>query len=582
MPIKVAKTSGFCYGVRRAMELALKASHKHRFRQVFTWGPLVHNRQAVDLLQARNIIPAEDMEVIQGGVVLIRAHGVGLAIRNELEKHAGAVIDATCPHVAYAQKIAGEYASQGYAIIIIGDRGHPEVAGILGYVPEGRGFVVESPEEVSRLPKDLGKVCVVAQTTQSGERFEPIVERIKKFYPEAKIFNTVCGATSQRQKEIKELAKEVDAMVVIGGYHSANTRRLAEISRQYGVPTFHIETAEELEFNKVSQYRTIGVTAGASTPHWVIRNVIERLREFEEMQRSPILRFIHRLLRFIIYSQIYLAVGAGCVTFAVQCLLGLPQNFMLSVLSALYVLCIHTLNRFLSLPKDESLLYGMHKYFAHQKHLMHVLWIISGILAVLVSAFLGLASLILVSVSLVLGALYSLAIIPQEWLPGLKYRRLMDIPGSKDLFMAIAWAVVGVVIPFVANRASAPIPAFLMSILFVLILVLVRSMIYNIREIEGDIIIGRETIPIVIGRRWTERIISVLLIALTALLIAGWVTKIFPVLSLLLLITVGYIILTAYNKWHTEFYQGLAYDAMIDGQFILVGLIAIIWRFIID
>ena len=369
---------------------------------------------------------------------------------------------------------------------------------------------------------------------------------------------------------------------MIGGYHSANTRRLADISRQYGVPTFHIETAEELEFNKISRYHTIGVTAGASTPHWVIRNVIERLREFEEMRRSTVVRFIHSVLRFFIYTQLYLALGAGSVVFAVQCLLRLPLNVSVSMLSAFYVLCIHTLNRFLSLPQDESLLYGMHKYFARQKRLMRFMWVFSGILAVGVSLLLGLASLILVSVSLFLGALYSLAIIPRGWLPGVRYRRLMDIPGSKDLFMAIGWAVVGVVIPFVANRAITPIPAFLMSILIVLILVLVRSMIYNIRDIEGDIIIGRETIPIVIGRQWTERIVLVLLGILTVVLIVGWATGIFPVLSLLLLITVGYIILTAYYKWQTEFYQGLAYDAMIDGQFILIGVIAILWRFVLE
>ncbi|MCX7766340.1 MAG: bifunctional 4-hydroxy-3-methylbut-2-enyl diphosphate reductase/30S ribosomal protein S1, partial [Candidatus Sumerlaeia bacterium] len=150
MPIIVAKTAGFCYGVKRAMELALKSAHAHRLEPVYTLGPLVHNRQAVDLLRARNIIPVENYNEVQSRPVLIRAHGISPQMRKELRQTAGEIIDATCPHVAKAQELAQKYATQNYTIIIVGDRGHPEITGILGCVGEDKAIVLESLSEVDQ------------------------------------------------------------------------------------------------------------------------------------------------------------------------------------------------------------------------------------------------------------------------------------------------------------------------------------------------------------------------------------------------------------------------------------------------
>lgn len=578
MAVIVAKTAGFCYGVKRAMDLALKSAHTHRLKPVYTLGPLVHNRQAVDLLRARNIIPVENCSEIQSGPVLIRAHGISPQLRKELQQVADEIIDATCPHVAKAQELAQKYAAQDYTIIIVGDRGHPETTGILGYIGEGKAIVLESLEEIDQLPRDLRKVCVIAQTTQSGERFLPIAEKIKSLYPDALVFNTVCGATAQRQKEIKELAEKVDLMIVVGGRHSANTRRLVEISKQSGVPTIHIETAEELKFEEIINHRNIGVTAGASTPHWVLRNVIEQLHIFEEQRRALIIRLLLRVIRFLIYSQLYLAAGAGCVAYAVQVLLQIPVNPVLIVLAAAYVLSMHILNRYLSLPPEKELLYGMQKYFSSHRRLMWLMGIAAGILSLLVSFYLELTAIILVALSLILGAVYSLAIIPPGCLPHLRYRRLMDIPGSKDLFTAIAWVMVTVIIPFLANKGKVSFPALCLSALTIMFLVMVRSFIYDIREIEEDIIVGRETMPIILGLRRIQKIIFVLVGLMGISLVTGWLLNLFPPLSLLMLLTIGYIIFAYGCKWSAEFYHSLAYDALIDGQFILVGILAYIWK----
>ncbi|MCX7765226.1 MAG: UbiA family prenyltransferase [Candidatus Sumerlaeia bacterium] len=392
------------------------------------------------------------------------------------------------------------------------------------------------------------------------------------------MFNTVCGATAQRQKEIKELAEKVDLMIVVGGRHSANTRRLVEISKQSGVPTIHIETAEELKLEEIVNYRNIGVTAGASTPHWVLRNVIEQLHSFEEQRRPLIIRKLLQVVRFLIYSQLYLAAGAGCVAYAVQVLLRLPVNPVLIVLAAAYVLSMHILNRYLSLPPEKDLLYGMQKYFSSHRQLMWLMGITAGILSLLVSFYLELTAIVLVALSLILGAVYSLAIIPPGCLPHLRYRRLMDIPGSKDLFTAIAWVMVTVIIPFLAHKGRVTLPTLCLSALTIMLLVLVRSFIYDIREIEEDLIVGRETIPIILGLRRIQTLIFVLIGLMGVSLLSGWLLTLFPALSLLMLLTIGYIIFAYGCRWSAEFYHSLAYDALIDGQFILVGILAYIWR----
>ncbi len=578
MTIKVAETAGFCFGVRRAMELALHSSHRKLDKGVYTWGPLVHNRQAVEILRDRGILPAGNLDDIEDELVLIRAHGIPPQERRQLEEKSYEIIDATCPHVRRAQKLAAANSARGYSVVIVGDKGHPEVTGILGSIEDSRAFVVENIDQAQQLPPELDKVCVVAQTTQSGELFEPIVELIKNRYPDVKVFNTVCGATNQRQREVRELAREVDAMIVIGGYHSANTNRLAEVSKECGVPTFHIETAQELDYDTLRHYTTIGVTAGASTPHWVIRNVVERLREFEERQLHLPERIALSLARFIVYSQLLLAIGAAGLTCAVQTLFSLPLNIPLIVLSALYVLSMHILNRYLTLPREETLLYGMLRYFARHQRLMWFMWVISASFALVISASFGWLTFVLVTVSLLLGALYSLAIIPRGWMPGLRYRRLRDIPGSKDLFTAGAWTMVIVVIPLLTSTYSITPAGLIAGGLVVLILALTRSLLYDIRDIEGDIILGRETIPLLLGLRMTRRVILTVQAILASLLIVFYITGIFSAFSLLMLLAIAYITIASTYKRQLEFYQSLGYDALIDGQFIIAGLLAFLWR----
>lgn len=275
--IIVATSAGFCWGVQRAFNKVLDIAANHPERHpVSTFGPLIHNPQAVRMLEQRGIGVIEEIPKRLSGTVVIRTHGVPPAERKQLEASGAKVCDATCPDVGVIQGTVRKHLRSGYFIVIIGHREHPEVKALLGFA-EKRGSCVNSAEEVAALPADLEKVCVVSQSTQQREKFNRLVALLKERYPHCLVFDTICRSTDMRQQEVRELACAVDAMVVVGGRNSSNTNRLAEISRAIGAPTFLIETDEEIVPSAFEGCQTIGVTAGASTPRWVIERVVERL-----------------------------------------------------------------------------------------------------------------------------------------------------------------------------------------------------------------------------------------------------------------------------------------------------------------
>lgn len=276
--IIVAKSAGFCWGVRRAFDRVLDVAKNHpEHRPIYTYGPLIHNPQAVEMLKEQGIDVIDEIPERLEGTIAIRTHGVPPAERKRLEACGARICDATCPDVGVIQGRVRRHLRMGYFIIIIGHREHPEVKALLGFA-EKTGACVNSAGEVRALPDGLTKVCVVSQSTQQREKFEQLVGLIKDRYPKCLVFDTICPSTAERQRETRELARKVDAMVVVGGRNSSNTNRLAEISRESGAPTFFIETDEELNPDDFAGAKKIGVTAGASTPSFMIDRVVARLK----------------------------------------------------------------------------------------------------------------------------------------------------------------------------------------------------------------------------------------------------------------------------------------------------------------
>lgn len=275
MQILTAKSAGFCYGVRRALDAVMEAAGTEG-RPMYTLGPLIHNPQVVERLARNGVQAIERIEdTPTGGIIVMPSHGVPKPILDEAMAMGIEMLDVTCPFVSKVQNLAGDLHDQGYQVVILGDAGHTEVRGIMSRSGDD-ALVVSGADDLGSL--SLGpRVAVVAQTTQTLESYTDLVREVACRADEVRAFNTICHATSERQTAAVEMAQDVDAVIVVGGRNSANTRRLAELCAATGVPTHHIETADEVDDAWFQGAERVGLTAGASTPDWIIEEVAERL-----------------------------------------------------------------------------------------------------------------------------------------------------------------------------------------------------------------------------------------------------------------------------------------------------------------
>ena len=280
MDVTVAKTAGFCFGVKRAVEKVYEQIEKGK-TPIYTFGPIIHNEEVVRDLEERGVKvleTAEELRQLTDGVVVIRSHGVGKDIYDILEKNGIEIIDATCPFVKKIHRIVSEQNENGRRVIIVGNGKHPEVEGIKGWGNDDT-LVIETAEEFEKLQiSDGEKLCIVAQTTFNYNKFQDLVEKISKTRYDILVLNTICNATQERQVEASQIASEVDAMIVIGGKNSSNTQKLYEICRRECKNTYYIQTLSDLKPDKAGSVRSVGITAGASTPNNIIEEVHTNVR----------------------------------------------------------------------------------------------------------------------------------------------------------------------------------------------------------------------------------------------------------------------------------------------------------------
>ncbi len=273
MEIIVAKTAGFCFGVKRAIDIAFGLAEKKQ-KGIFTLGPIIHNPQVIEKLREKDISPIEDLSVEGIETIIIRTHGVPVQVMQEISNAGYEIIDATCPFVKNAQHYAKLLKEEGYQVIILGDRMHPEVQGIMSYAGEDV-IVVNGNEPLPKIKRNVG---IVVQTTQPIDALKKLVGDVLDKANEVKVYNTICNSTALRLKETEEMAREADVMLVVGGKNSANTTQLANLCRSLSVVTYHIETAEEIRPEWFKGTEKIGITAGASTPDWIIKEVEKKIR----------------------------------------------------------------------------------------------------------------------------------------------------------------------------------------------------------------------------------------------------------------------------------------------------------------
>ena len=280
MEVIVAKTAGFCFGVKRAVDKVYEQI-RHAGKPIYTYGPIIHNEEVVKDLEekgVRVIESEEELKELHEGIVIIRSHGVGKHVYDILEANGIEIVDATCPFVKKIHKIAQEQNQAGRRLIIIGNESHPEVQGIKGWGND-HTLVVETPDQVDNLPLSEGeKLCIVSQTTFNYKKFQDLVEILNKKGYDIGVCNTICNATEERQLEAKSIAKGVDAMVVIGDKQSSNSQKLYEISKKECENTFFVQTLRDLDLKLFESTGKVGITAGASTPNQIIEEVHTNVR----------------------------------------------------------------------------------------------------------------------------------------------------------------------------------------------------------------------------------------------------------------------------------------------------------------
>ncbi|MDF2673215.1 MAG: bifunctional 4-hydroxy-3-methylbut-2-enyl diphosphate reductase/30S ribosomal protein [Clostridiales bacterium] len=283
MEILLAKSAGFCFGVQNAIEKAEKAAAEGE--RVFTYGPIIHNNQVVENLKLKGVNVIDNIvEVNKDYSVIVRSHGISKVEYEDLVGKGANIIDATCPYVLHIHKIVEEKCGLGYKIVIIGDPDHPEVKGINGWC-NNSGIIINNDADIDNINSNE-KLCIVSQTTFSEEKWYSIVSKIIKLSKEILIYNTICSATQLRQREALELSKKVDAMVVIGGSESSNSRKLYEICKNSCEKTMFIEREKELNLQELEGVNIVGITAGASTPDYIIKNVIDKIGSLTELKNE--------------------------------------------------------------------------------------------------------------------------------------------------------------------------------------------------------------------------------------------------------------------------------------------------------
>jgi len=576
LKVKLARTAGFCMGVRRAMALALTEANSGK-RPLFTFGPLIHNKQVLDLLSSKGVTPVNDLKDLTTGTIIIRAHGIPPQTRQAIKKSNLDIVDATCPRVAHVQAIIRYHTQKGATAIIVGNKNHAEVIGLVGY-SKTPAHVIQSVEDVSALP-ELDQVFVVSQTTQNELNYRKVVDALRKRYPDIQVFHTICEATSHRQQEVRGFAGLVDAVVVVGGFHSGNTLRLAQVSEEAGLTTFHVETARDLDREKLSGMKVVGVTAGASTPNWMIKNVVSEIEGIKGKKEPALTHWTKKSLKLLLANNAIAAAGAFFLAYAAAVLSQRPMDFVFPFLAFLYVYAMHVLNRFLD--RGASAYNDPERAAFLQKHRSFL--IVTGIGAIIsglaLSCFVGTSTFLALCAFNVLGIAYSLPLVPERIRNRHAYYKIKDIPGSRSLSEALAWVAVIVILPLLESFSGSP-QAAIISAITVFSMSYTRAILFDFFQAQGDVIVGTETLPITLGERKTLILIRFLIFLTACLLVSSpllGLTSSFAFLMLLPLMSLSLCILAYAKNW---LYPGPRLELLTEGNFFLAGFLAIIWRYL--
>ncbi|MBF0431751.1 MAG: 4-hydroxy-3-methylbut-2-enyl diphosphate reductase [Fibrobacteria bacterium] len=517
MKIYLAKTSGFCEGVQRALTRTIEViSSKKEGDAVYTYGPLIHNPQTLDMLKRQGVNILTNSDPGPDSEIIIRTHGVSPDEYKKLKAGCTRLINATCSKVARVQGIIKKFVKQGGRVFIIGDRDHAEVKGLLGF-SRGQGLVLGNLAEAQQVT-DGNNALIVVQTTFEEKDFNTIVYYMQSTFKGIRVHNTICSSTHDRQAEVIKLCKMVDVMIVTGGKESANTGRLASICRDNGVTAFHVEHPEEIRDINLSGCDIIGVTAGASTPRWIINQALE---EIEQLDRRSFRGVIRRLSKFTVYSYLSLSIAAAALSYIFTTFMETTRDFRFAAIAFLYVYALGNINvNIFGLESGET---ADNEKELNQFYRAHKWWLLLSTCFALIGALaisyrLNVFSFILVAASIFLGTLFNVKLFSGMLARKTGFASLREIPGSKDIFIPLALSTVIVLVPAFSGFHGGGVSLVIISFFITALLIFLRSTLLHLIDIEEDRIVGRDTIPTVLGERKTVKVITVTVLGFIAAL----------------------------------------------------------------
>jgi 4-hydroxy-3-methylbut-2-enyl diphosphate reductase len=566
MKITVAKTAGFCMGVRRAVDMVLDASNLAG-EPIFTYGPLIHNPQVLEMLENKKISRIETIPEQGEGIVLIRAHGVPPEDETALKKAGFTVLNATCPRVVRVQVIINRYARKGYATIIIGDKKHPEVVGLLGYA-RGNGYTVTSMEQLTALPA-FENAVVVAQTTQNTLFYEQIKTWCAQNAPHYKVFDTICGSTEKRQSEVRQLARENDAVIVVGGKASGNTRRLAQVAMETGTLSTHIEDSAEIDYKALGSAKRIAITAGASTPNWIINETCARVAANVQKQR-PVIGHLVGLRDFLLKTNLLLALGAGGLTYACARAQDFSHIFAHSAIAMFYVLSMQIFNNIITIKSDTYNHPERAAFYKKHQTLLQMLALASGGAGLYFAYTTGIVSFWILMVMCLLGLFYNLNSLPFVF-GNKRITRIKDVPGSKTILIAIAWGIVTSLLPAIVN--SGQLLPLVVTFVFSTGLVFARTAFFDVLAIQGDRITGKETLPILLGAQKSYHLIQYVLTIEIFIVLAAQGLDLFGNSVFWLAFVPLFMLLLIRLYKRDSLLSGRQYEVLIESCFLFAGLL---------
>jgi len=466
--------------------------------EILVYGPLIHNPQTINVLNERGLKTINSFDNIKGKDVAIRTHGIPIEENQKIKATARRTYNLTCSRVGRVQSLIRKYSTDNYYTIIIGDKAHAEVIGLKSYAKSGV-TVVSERNDIQSIPEGK-KYLVVSQTTHERSQFDEMVSLIQAQYSNVMVIDTICDSTRLRQQDVNDaIEKGIDTLVVVGGKNSANTTRLAKLGTDNGIHTLHIETDEELELKDFINSKYVFVTAGASTPGWIINNVLEKIYMFKKSKSNIFIKTLKTVFEFLVRSNILSSLSAFFMVMILQHFLNIHFDQRHGIIASIFIFYMYSINNYMErdfLSKSNSYKYKIYNYYGLQLLLLSILLVP---LSLYFSWKLNRLSFIILILTYFLGSIYSANPV-KKIIKRLSPQFMYKIYNSR-IITPFGWLLVVVFLPALESNIDFSKSAIMSFYIYTMIYL--RQIIIDTVAYHGDFILGRDTIPTWLGIKLT-------------------------------------------------------------------------------